>query len=131
MGRRENWSAEQIVATLRQVEIQTAQGKSLAQAQLRRRRSPSRAQRRVSEAGGLLFAQGGAGRDWRLEGSRQPHQASLGPGLPTASSGRRRGYSPTATHASHYAVVSQGQAQNSGQARCYAKLALLRILVSS
>ena len=30
MGRRKNWSAEQIVAKLRQIEIQMAQGKSLA-----------------------------------------------------------------------------------------------------
>jgi transposase-like protein len=30
MARRKNWSAEQIVAKLRQIEIQMAQGKSLA-----------------------------------------------------------------------------------------------------
>ena len=30
MARRKNWSAEQIVATLRQIEVQIAQGKSLA-----------------------------------------------------------------------------------------------------
>ena len=30
MGRRKNWTAEQIVAKLRQIEIQMAQGKSLA-----------------------------------------------------------------------------------------------------
>ena len=30
MARRKNWSAEQIVAKLRQIEIQLAQGKSLA-----------------------------------------------------------------------------------------------------
>jgi hypothetical protein len=30
MAKRKNWSAEQIVAKLRQIEIQTAQGKSLA-----------------------------------------------------------------------------------------------------
>ena len=30
MGRRKNWSAEQIVAKLRQIEIQMAQGTSLA-----------------------------------------------------------------------------------------------------
>ena len=30
MGRRKNWSAEQIIAKLRQIEIQMAQGKSLA-----------------------------------------------------------------------------------------------------
>ena len=30
MARRKNWSAEQIVATLRQIEVQMAQGKSLA-----------------------------------------------------------------------------------------------------
>ena len=30
MARRKNWSAEQIIAKLRQIEIQMAQGKSLA-----------------------------------------------------------------------------------------------------
>ena len=30
MARRKNWSAEQIVASLRQIEVQMAQGKSLA-----------------------------------------------------------------------------------------------------
>jgi hypothetical protein len=30
MARRKNWSAEQIVARLRQIEVQLAQGKSLA-----------------------------------------------------------------------------------------------------
>jgi len=30
MARRKNWSAEQIVAKLRQIEVQMAQGKSLA-----------------------------------------------------------------------------------------------------
>ena len=30
MARRKNWSAEQIVAKLRQIEVQLAQGKSLA-----------------------------------------------------------------------------------------------------
>jgi hypothetical protein len=30
MARRKNWSAEQIVATLRQIEVQMAQGKNLA-----------------------------------------------------------------------------------------------------
>jgi hypothetical protein len=29
MARRKNWSAEQIVATLRQIEVQIAQGKSI------------------------------------------------------------------------------------------------------
>ncbi len=30
MARRKNWSAEQIIAKLRQIEVQVAQGKSLA-----------------------------------------------------------------------------------------------------
>jgi hypothetical protein len=30
MARRKNWSAEQIVAKLRQIEVQLAQGKSIA-----------------------------------------------------------------------------------------------------
>ena len=42
MRRGQKTSAEQAVLTLPQIEVQTSQGKSLALAQLRRRRSPSR-----------------------------------------------------------------------------------------
>ena len=44
MKRGQKTSAEQVVLKLRQIEVQTAQGKSLVLAQLRTRRSPSRAQ---------------------------------------------------------------------------------------
>src|SRR5687767_13559073 len=96
MGRRKKWSAEKIISTLRQIEVQTAQGKSLALA--------------CKEAG--ISEQG---RDRRLEGARQPREAALKPGLPTACSGRRAGHRTTATHASHHAVVSHSPAQNPGQ----------------
>ena len=43
MKRGQKASAEQVVLKLRRIEVQTAQGKSLALAQLRMRRSPSRA----------------------------------------------------------------------------------------
>ena len=43
MKRGQKTSAEQVVLKLRQIEVQTAQGKSLVLAQLRTRRSPSRA----------------------------------------------------------------------------------------
>ena len=43
MRRGQKTSAEQVVLMLRQIEVQTVQGKNLALAQLRRRRSPSRA----------------------------------------------------------------------------------------
>ena len=43
MRRGQKTNAEQVVLKLRQIEVQTAQGKSLALAQLRRRRSSSSA----------------------------------------------------------------------------------------
>ena len=53
MPRGRKVSPEQVVVMLRQIEVQTGQGKSLAVAQLRRQGSPRRATRRVSEPGGL------------------------------------------------------------------------------
>ncbi len=43
MKRGQKTGAEQVVLMLRQIEVQTAQGKSLALAQLRRPRSPGKA----------------------------------------------------------------------------------------
>ncbi len=42
MGGRKNWSAEQIIAKLRQIEVQMAQGRGLSLAKPKRPRSPSR-----------------------------------------------------------------------------------------
>src|SRR5215218_4997690 len=52
-------------------------------------------------------------------------RSTSGSGLPTASFSRRADHRTTATHASHHAVASHGQAQNPCQARWYAKMALI------
>jgi len=68
MARRKNWSAEQIIASLRQIEVQMAQGISLALA-CKVAAISEQTSGRVSEAGDLLQPQGGAGRDWSVAGS--------------------------------------------------------------
>ena len=57
MRRGQKTSAEHVVLKLRQIEVQTAQGKNLG-GHARRRRSLSRAARRVLEAGDLLLVEG-------------------------------------------------------------------------
>ncbi len=47
-------SPELVVVMLRQIEVQVAQGKSLAPAQLKRPESPSRTSRRVPQAVDVL-----------------------------------------------------------------------------
>jgi hypothetical protein len=74
MARRKNWSAEQIVAKLRQIEIQMAQGKSLALA-CKEAEISDRAPGRVPEARDLLQLAGGAGRDWSVVPIQQPHSS--------------------------------------------------------
>jgi hypothetical protein len=81
MARRKNWSAEQIVAKLRQIEIQMAHGKSLRWP-AKKLRSRSRAPGRVPEAGDLLQLTRGAGRDRTWRGPLQSRPAPLLLGLP-------------------------------------------------
>jgi putative transposase len=99
MGRRKTWSAEKIISTLRQIEVQTVQGKGLAQA--------------CKEAG--ISEQG---RDRRLEGARQVREAALKPELPTTRASDPPGPSAPTTHTSHHALVSHSPAQNPGQVIC-------------
>jgi hypothetical protein len=93
-------SRDTAFAKLRQIEVQLAQGNSLALA--------------CKEAG--ISEQG---RDRRLERSIQPHSATLGTGRPTARCSRRAGHRTTATHTSHHAVVSQSPVQNPRQVTGY------------
>ena len=72
MRRGQKTSAEQVVLMLRQIEVQTAQGKSLALACKEAEISEQSYHRRVSEAGDLLLAQGGADRDWHVAEYLQP-----------------------------------------------------------
>jgi hypothetical protein len=67
MARGKRFSPEQIVVMLRQIEVQLAQGKSLALA-CKEAGISEQTQGRVPEAGDLLQPQGSAGRDRGLEG---------------------------------------------------------------
>jgi hypothetical protein len=107
MKRGQKTSAEKVVLKLRQIEVQTAQGKSLALAQLRRRRSPSKAQGRVPEAGDLLQLEGGADRDRPVAECLQPRSAALVLGLPAARACHLPGSGLPATHGKRHAIGSQ------------------------
>ena len=80
MARRKNWSAEQIVAKLRQIEVQIAQGKSLALACKEAEISEQSYYRWRKEYGGggggqgqrLKWGGGGEARFWRGVGGRLP-----------------------------------------------------------
>ena len=98
MARGKRFSPEQIVVMLRQIEVQLAQGQSLALA--------------CKEAG--LSEQG---RDRRVAQLLQSGAAPLGTGLsPTRA--RHPHLRQPPTHTKHHAVVSPNPAQNSGQVTC-------------
>ena len=95
MARGKRFSPEQIIATLRQIEVQLAQGKGLALA--------------WKEAG--IAEQG---RDRGLARSLQSYPPPLSPRLPTTRARHPRFRSPP-THTKHHAVVSHNPVQNPGQ----------------
>src|SRR5215204_6857522 len=95
MARGKRFSPEQIIATLRQIEVQLAQGKGLALA--------------CKEAG--IAEQG---RDRGLARSLQSYPPPLSPRLPTTRARHPRFRSPP-THTKHHAVVSHNPVQNPGQ----------------
>src|SRR5215212_694615 len=95
MPRGRKVSPEQIVVMLRQIEVQLAQGKGLAQA--------------CKEAG--ISEQGC---DRSLEGSLQSGPAPFSLGLPTTRARHPRLRQPP-THTTDHAVVSQNSVQNPGQ----------------
>src|SRR3712207_2284954 len=96
MARGKRFSAEQIVAKLRQIEVQLARGNSLALA--------------CKEAG--ISEQG---RDRCLEGSVQSSPPLLGARLGAARAPHPGGACKPPTHTNHVAVVSQNPVQNPGQ----------------
>ena len=95
MARGKRFSPEQMIATMRQIEVQLAAGKSLALA--------------CKEAG--ISEQG---RDRGLEGSLQPHPAPLSSRLP-ATRARDPHVRKPPTQAKHHAVVSLNSVQIPGQ----------------
>ena len=70
MARRKNWSAEQIVATLRQIKVQMAQGKSLALACKEAEISEQSYYRWRKEYGGLKVDQAKRLKALELENAR-------------------------------------------------------------
>src|SRR4051794_10469838 len=101
MPRGRKVSPEQIIATLRQIEVQLAQGMSLALA--------------CKEAG--ISEQG---RDRRLARPLESGSAALRLGLPAPRARDPRLCQPP-THVTHHAVVSQNSVQNPGQVTGMAK----------
>jgi len=106
-------SPEQIVVTLRQIEVQLAQGKSLALA-CKEAGLSEQTPGRMPERRDLLQPERGASRDRGLEGPRQSDPAPLGPGLP-ATCTRDPRLRPPPTHAIDHAVVLLNPVQNPGQ----------------
>ena len=106
MKRGQKTSAEQIVLKLRLIEVQTAQGKSLALA-CKEAEISEQVQGRVPEAGDLLQLEGGADRDRPLAEDLQPRPAALGPGLPAACACHLPGSGLPATHGQRHAIGSQ------------------------
>jgi hypothetical protein len=107
MKRGQKTGAEQVVLKLRQIEVQTAQGKSLALACKGRPSFPSKAKGRVPTPRNLLLAQGGTDRDRDLAEYLQPRSTAFVLGLPAARACHLPGSSLPATHGRHPAVASQ------------------------
>src|SRR5215210_3163782 len=105
MKRGQRPSAEQVVLMLRQIEVQTAQGKSVALA-CKEADVSEQSYRRVSEAGDLLLAEGSSGRDRPLAKHLQPRPAALVTGLPTTRARHLPGSGLPPTHGCRHAVAS-------------------------
>jgi putative transposase len=106
MKRGQKTSAEQVVLKLRHIEVQTAQGKSLALA-CKEAEISEQSDGRVPTPRDLLLAQGGADRDWDLAEYLQPRSAALFLGLPAARACHLPGSGLPATHGRRHAVASQ------------------------
>ena len=106
MKRGQTTGAEQVVLKLRQIEVQTAQGKSLALA-CKEAEISEQSYGRVPTPRDLLFAQGGADRDRDLAKYVQPSSAAFVVGLPAARACHLPGSGLPATHGRRHAVASQ------------------------
>ena len=114
MARRKNWSAEEIIAKLRLIEVQLAQGKSLALA-CKEAEISEQTSRRVPEARDLLQPTRGAGCDRRMAPALQSHPAPLLAWLSASRSRHPAESRNAATHTRRHAVVSHSPVQNPGQ----------------
>ena len=103
---KKRFSPEQVIAKLRQIEVQLAQGKSIALA-CKDAAISEQSSSRVPEAGDLLQPQGSSGRHRRLARSRQPGAAPLISGLSATRTDDHGGHRTAATHIPHHAVDSQ------------------------
>ena len=117
MPRGRKASPEQIVVTLRQSEVQLAQGMSLALACKEAGIAEQRAQGRVPERGDLLQLERGSGRGRRVARPLQPSSVALGSRLSASCSCHPRGLCAAPAIPANQAVVSQNSVQNPGQAR--------------
>jgi hypothetical protein len=101
---KERFSPEQIIATLHQIEVQLAQGKSIVLA-CKEAPSQNRTKGRVSQVEDFREAEGSAGSDWRLVRSLRSRAAPLISRLRAARTrdiGRRR---TATTHSRHQLVM--------------------------
>ena len=107
MKRGQKTSAEQVVLKLRQIEVQTAQGKNLALACKDAEISEQSYQGRVPTPRDFLLSQGGADRDRHVAEHLQPCSAALFLGLPTARARYVPGSGLAPTHGRYHAVAFQ------------------------
>jgi hypothetical protein len=98
-------SAEQVVLKLRQIEVQTAQGKSLALA-CKEAEISEQSYRRVPAPGDLLLTEGGTD-DRCLAEHLQPCPTAFVARLSAACACYLPGYGQPATHGHYHAVASQ------------------------
>ena len=107
MKRGQKTGAEQVVLKLRQIEVQTAQGKSLALACKEAEISEQSYKDECLTPGDLLLAEGGTDRDRDLAEHLQPRPTAFVVGLPAARACHLPGSGLPATHGRHHAVASQ------------------------
>ena len=111
MARGKRFSAEQIVTKLRQIEVQLAQGNSLALACK---------QTGISEQS----------RDRHLQGPRQSYPPPFGAGLSATRSRYPGGDRKPPTHANHLAIVSLNPVQMPGQVKSVLNIPQSRSVLS-
>jgi putative transposase len=105
MRRGQKTSLEQVLLKLRQIEVQTAQGKSLALA-CKEVEISEQLRERVPAPGNLLLVKGGADCDRAVEEHLQPRPAAIVPGLPAACACQLPGSGLPATRGGGHAVAS-------------------------
>jgi len=116
MKRGQKRGAEQVVLKLRQIEVQTAQGKSLALACKEAEISEQSYEGRVLAPRDFLHARGGTDRGWDLAEYLQPRSTALVLGLPAARPFHLPDLAFWLPIGRHHAVASQSaRSKKSGQ----------------